>query len=108
MKETNIWGIGTSQSSKAYVNNGLDNRTIYYDQIDHSWCLCNENYHQMVSILVNIVKNVSSLCGDATKWHLPEKRIGLDMQTREMENEYRAMRECESKCKIIELNDDLN
>lgn len=48
--------------------------TIHCDQADQDWRLMNSNYHQMVEVLMSIVRNMPSLRVDAPEW-IPGKAI---------------------------------
>lgn len=37
--------------------------------MDHYWKLCNANYHQMVQVMIQLVKNLSFLRIDTPEWH---------------------------------------
>ena len=63
------------QSSSAQARYDIGNGTTYYDQTDHMWQIHDENYHQMVSILVNIVRNFSPLRIEAPEWYPYEFRV---------------------------------
>ena len=42
--------------------------SIDYNQMDQEWWLCNSNYHRMVQIMIEIVRNGSSLRFEAPVW----------------------------------------
>ena len=43
--------------------------TVHYGQRSQEWELFNANYYQIVSVLMQVVKNVSTLRVDAPEWH---------------------------------------
>ena len=59
----------------------------------------------MVSILVNIVKNVSSLRGDAPEWYLVEKRIVCEVRERDTLSENHSMLENQVDDGVNEVED---
>ena len=58
----------------SYCTNG----TVYYGDVDDEWHLYNNNYHEIVSLLVGIVKNLSSLRIEAPEWHPMRVKITKD------------------------------
>lgn len=46
-----------------------DNMSTYYEQMDQDWRLCNSNYHQMVQVMMRLVKTLSPLIIDMLKWY---------------------------------------
>ena len=68
--------------------------TMCYKQMDHDWTLCNANYHQMVQVMIQLVKNLQSKRIDAPELHPG----GMIQEAEENANE------CENDC---EYNQDL-
>ena len=48
--------------------------TVYCDQMDHNWRLWNDNYNEMVNMLIKIAKNSSMLRIEAPEWYSEECR----------------------------------
>lgn len=55
------------------------------NQMDHDWTVCNANYHQMVQIMIQLVKNLSHLRIDAPEW-CPRRNEALDTIGENVEN----------------------
>ena len=43
--------------------------TTYYGQTDPDWRMWNANYHQIVQVMIQLVKNLSTLRIYAPEWH---------------------------------------
>lgn len=53
-----------------HTQNGM----VYYDYQDGLWKRMNDNYHQVVSMLVKLVKTFIPLCLKVPEWYPTEKR----------------------------------
>ena len=51
------------------------NGEVWNGQMDQEWQLWNNNYHQIVNILINIVKTFSPLRADTPEWYPTMDRI---------------------------------
>ena len=69
-------------------------RVIYYGENTNMWCLQNNNYHQMVSVMMQIIKNLSPLRIEAPEWYPIQKEDQVSVSKKSIdenaENEWQV------------------
>ena len=62
-----------TQSINTQVQQIVGNGMTCCDNCDNAWQLWNDNYYQMVSMLINVVKTLSQLHIEAPEWYPMEQ-----------------------------------
>ena len=75
---------------------------MHYKQMDHDQILCNANYHQMVQVMTQLVKNLSSLRIDTQEQYPVEILQKAEDDMHEQEREADRLHEWKMQGKTYE------